>query len=62
MVPMSPYKKREVPPTQLVRNSFGSQERPLSLATVIGRCTVGQFAAAMVGFSGMIAAVATHIF
>jgi hypothetical protein len=59
---MSPYKRREVPPSQLIRISFGSQERESSLAAVVGRCTVGQFVAALVGCAGLVAAVATQIF
>jgi hypothetical protein len=58
---MSPYKKREVPAAQLVRTSFGSQEGTSSLGNVIGRRTVGQFTAALVGFVGLIAVVATQL-
>jgi hypothetical protein len=58
---MSPYKKRDVPPAQLVRTSFGSQERTSSLVNLVGRRTVGQFAAATVGFAWLIAVVATQL-
>jgi hypothetical protein len=58
---MSPYKKREVPAGQLVRTSFGSQGRPPSLANVVGRRTVGQFTAALVGCAGLIAVVVTQV-
>jgi hypothetical protein len=58
---MSPYKKREVPPSEFVRTSFGSKERALSLADVVGRRTVGQFVAASVGLVGLIAVVGTQL-
>jgi hypothetical protein len=58
---MSPYKKREVRPADLVRTPFGSQESASSLADVIGRLTVGQFAAATIGFAGLLAAIATQL-
>jgi hypothetical protein len=58
---MSPYKKRDVPSAQLVRTSFGFQGRALSMANVVGRRTVGQFTAGLVGFVGLIAVVATQL-
>jgi hypothetical protein len=58
---MSPYKKREVRHAHLVRISFGSQERTSSLTSVVGRRTVGQFTAALVGFAGLIAVVASQL-
>jgi hypothetical protein len=58
---MSPYKKREVPPAEFTRTSFGSQERTMSLLNVLGRCTAGQFAAASVGLAGFIAVVVTQL-
>jgi hypothetical protein len=58
---MSPYKKREVRPADLVRTPFGSQESAPTLADVVGRLTVGQFAAATIGFVGLLAVMATQL-
>jgi hypothetical protein len=58
---MSPYKKREVQPAELVRTSFGSTNRKRSIVDVMGQCTVGQFAVAVAGFVGLVAVAASQL-
>jgi hypothetical protein len=58
---MSPYKKREVQPAELVRTSFGSMDRRRSIVDVIGQHTVGQFTVAVAGIVGLAAVVASQV-